>query len=262
MGKSNRAIDVARDGAEIEHVSTENQLTQRIAQLDVEALRRRFAEDEILILPDFVPAPLLEQLQREARVLLPQARRSHLPFVRKGGAISHPTIRAQAPHLYALQGSQVLRQTFQRIADGPILEARQPDDPHASALYTYTERGDHIKWHYDDCGCEPQAAYSIILGLIDRSSSLLELVTFKKTPGRTPVRRLVRVEPGTLVYFCGTNVWHRVTPLGRGEERATFSFVYVKENNHPRGWNKVQLEAINTLLYFGPRALFKRQPDR
>jgi hypothetical protein len=241
---------------------TEHILSERVRGLDVEGLRQRFAEDEILVLPDFVPAPLLTELVREARSLMPQARRSHLPFVRKGGAISHPTIRAQAPQLYALQESPILRAMFQRVADGPILEARQPDDPHASALYTYTERGDHIKWHYDDCGCEPQAAYSIILGLIDRSSSLLELVTFKKTPGKTPVRRLLRVTPGLLVFFCGTNVWHRVTPLGSGEERVTFSFVYVKKDNHPKGFNKLQLEAINTLLYFGLGGLFKKRPDR
>lgn len=243
-------------------VTVEDELRALTERLPVTALTEQFRQDELLVLRDFVPARVLAEMVAETRRLMPSARRSYLPFVRKGGAISHPTIQRAAPALHAFQLSPALREMFQRIADGPVLEARKQDDPHASAIYTYTRPGDHIGWHYDDCGCEPQAAYSIILGLVDRSSSLLELITFKKTPGKAPVRRLVRVEPGTLVFFCGSNVWHRVTPLQRGEERATFSFVYVKQNSHPHGWDKLQLEAINTLLYFGPRALFKRQPDR
>jgi hypothetical protein len=239
----------------------ERTLRAYVATLDVDGLRRRFREDEILVLDDFVPSPMLGEMIAETRRLMPRARRSHLPFVRKGGAISHPTILAEAPALDAFQASPSLRAFFQTIADGPVLEARK-NDPHASAIYTYTERGDHIKWHYDDCGCVPQAAYSIILGLIEQSSCILEAVTFKKSPGRPEVERSIKVSPGTLVFFCGTNVWHRVTPLGRGEERATFSFVYVKEGNHPKGLEKLHLEAMNTLLYFGPKGLFKRTPDR
>jgi hypothetical protein len=238
----------------------ERALRELAASLDVDELTRRFREDDLLILPDFIPAPLLEQIVAETRGVMPKARRSHLPFVRKGGAVSHPTITAECPALYALQASPALRAVFQRVA-GVALEQRKQDDPHASAIYTYTEPGDHIRWHYDDCGCEPQAAYSIILGLIDRSSCDLELVTGLKTPGRTQVRRLLRVTPGMLVFFCGTNVWHRVTPLGRSEERATFSWVYVTEGHHPHGLDKLYLEAMNTLLYFGPSRLFKRRPD-
>jgi len=242
--------------------SVERTLERLVAGLDVPALTARFAEDDILILPNFLPAPLLARMVAETRRLMPRARRSYLPFVRKGGAISHPTIVAEAPALNGFQASPALRAMFERVADGPRLEARKPDDIHASAIYTYTERGDHIKWHYDDCGCEPKAAYSIIFGLVDRSSSVLEAVTFLKTPGRRPVRRLIRVDPGMLIFFCGTNVWHRVTPLARGEERATFSFVYVKENSHPHGWDKLYLQFVNTLLYFGPLSLFKKRPDR
>src|SRR5262249_41788054 len=162
----------------------------------------------------------------------------------------------RAPTLFAVQGSLALRLFFQRIVDGPRLDPRKPDDPHASAIYTYTQPGDFIKWHYDDCGCEPQAAFSIIAGLIDHSSSVLETVMYTKTPGRTPMRRLIQTKPGMFVFFCGSQVWHRVTPLGRGEERATFSYVYVRDGIYPSGWEKVYLDAMNTLLYFGPRNLF------
>jgi hypothetical protein len=240
--------------------TVEDALRELAAGLDVDALTRRFREDELLVLPDFLPPAVLAQVVAETRRVMPRARRSYLPFVRKGGAVSHPTITAEAPGLHALQASPSLRALFQRIA-GPVLEQRKQDDPHASAVYTYTEPGDFIRWHYDDCGCEPQAAYSIILGLIDRSTCLLELVTFKKSPGKAQVRRLVKTTPGTLVFFCGSNVWHRVTPLGRGEERATFSWVYVTEGKHPHGLDKLYLEAMNTLLYFGPRRLFKKRPD-
>jgi hypothetical protein len=240
----------------------EQRLAEHVAGMDVAALARRFRECEILVLEEFLPPEILHACVAETRSLMPSARRSYLPFVRKGGAISHPTIRERAPTLFAVQGSAALRLFFQRIVDGPRLDARKPDDPHASAIYAYTKPGDFIGWHYDDCGCEPEAAFSIIMGLVDRSSSVLETITFKKSRERAPVRRLIRVTPGMFVFFCGSQVWHRVTPLGRGEERATFSFVYVRDGNHPRGWEKLYLDTMNTLLYFGPKNLFKKRPDR
>ena len=90
----------------------------------------------------------------------------------------------------------------QQIA-GPELEHRRADDPHAFALYVYDRAGDHVGWHRDDCGCVPEASFTAILGLVNRSRSCLEFELWKDAKDRRPERRAIATEPGTFVFFCG-----------------------------------------------------------
>ncbi len=229
----------------------EDVLRESIARLDPAALAARFREEHLLVL-DFLPPDLVHAMVREASSHAPRAHRRRVPFVRKGGAIAHRAITDSAPTLRALQRSRALLALFQSIA-GPELELRRDDDPHASALYVYRRRGDHVGWHFDDCGCEKEASFTVILGLVDRSSSRLDFELFREHPSRAPVRRSIATGPGTLVFFCGSNAYHRVTPLRRGEERISFSFVYVKKGHQPSGLDRVRQRAIDTFLYFGLR---------
>ncbi len=229
----------------------EQSLQGAITSQDVRALARRYQEDDgHLVLPGFLGGPLLDEAIAEVRRLMPSAHRSYVPFMRRGSAISHPAIASSAPTLHAIQGSPALLDFFQQIT-GPTLEHRRADDPHASALYVYTRARDHVSWHYDDCGCVPEASFTVLLGLVNRTTSQLQIELFRRPGSGRRVIRSVSTEPGTLVFLCGTKAYHRVTPLREGEERVAFSFVYVKDGHHPEGLARLRQNAIDSLLYFG-----------
>jgi hypothetical protein len=250
--------------------SLESALHARLAALDVEALVRRYQdEDGLLILPDVIPPEHIAVMQREARSLMPLSRRTFAPFIRKAEAICHFDITARAPSLHALQQSPSLHALCARVA-GLELGFRSAGDPHASGLYVYNRPRDHVGWHYDDCGCEPETSFTIIAGIIDDSSSRLEVELHRndkaheraRPPGSAPrpaIRRSIATRPGTLVFFRGSSVYHRVTPLAAGEERVSFSFVYVKKGFHPRGFDRIWQSTIDTLLYFGWRGVPRRR---
>jgi len=229
-----------------------------VAGLDVEALTRRYHEDDgLILLEDFIPPAQREAMAREVHALLPVARRTHVLLVRKAEAVCHFDIVERAPTLRALQRSPSLRALFRRVT-GHDLEYRDEGDPHASGLYVYNRRGDHVGWHYDDCGCAPDASFTVIAGVIDDSTSRLEVELHRKTPGRTPERRSITTRPGTFAFFRGSSVYHRVTPLGAGQERVTFSFVYVRKGFQPQGWDRLWQSTIDTFLYFGRKGVPRR----
>src|SRR5262249_34658948 len=85
----------------------------------------------------------------------------------------------------------------------------------------YTEPGDHIGFHFDTSYYKG-SRYTVLVGLIERSSSRLVCQLFKDDPsGRPIVERRLATHPGTLVAFNGDKLWHAITPLGESEERVT-----------------------------------------
>lgn len=233
----------------------ERQLRDAIAGLDVEALARRYqADGGVIVLPPLVPAPLLGEMIDEARRLAADARRMHVPLVRKARAVPHQHIARAAPALHALQQSPSLLALLQRIA-GRDLERARDSDPQASALYAYRDAGDHVGWHRDDCGCEPEASFTALLGLASRGSSRLQIDLHHDEPGARPVVRSIATTPGTFLFFRGSSTYHRITPLARGDERISYSMVFVKKGHHPKGFDAVYQTMINTFLYFGVDAL-------
>jgi hypothetical protein len=226
-------------------------LADYVAGLDLEVLGRRYHQDEgLLVLPQLLPPSLCAQMVTEARRLLPGAVRKWVPGVRQAGAISHQEIVAAAPTLHAVHQSPTLLALFSQLS-GIELGHRQADEPHASALYTYTQPGDFMSWHFDDCGLRPGDSFSTIIGLVDRSASRLELMAGGDLPDRPRLRRQLKTEPGSIAFFCGSRVYHRVTPLVAGEERISFSFTYLRQGRQPRGSEAFRLKLGNSLLYFG-----------
>lgn len=250
--------------------SLEAALALRLGALDVVTLSRTYQEDDgLLVLPDVIPAVHVAAMQDEARALQPLSRRTFAPFIRKAEAICHFDIAARAPSLHALHQSPALMAFCTRIA-GLELVHRAADDPHASGLYVYNRPRDHVGWHYDDCGCEPAASFTVIAGILDDSSSRLEVELHRKDknhdrarapndPQKDPVRRSIATRPGSLVFFRGSSVFHRVTPLAADEQRVSFSFVYVKKGFHPKGFDRLWQSTIDTLLYFGWRGVPRRR---
>lgn len=233
----------------------ETLLATYVASLDEDAMARAYRDDDgFLLLPRLLPDALLTEMVAEARALMPRATRKHVPFVRKAGAIPHPVLEREAPALHALHRSASLLAMFQRVTGVP-LEHRHPEEAHQSALYTYTEPGDFMDWHYDECGCPPDDSFSTIIGLIDNhSSSRLEVETRR---GHAPIRQSIRTEPGSFAFFCGTRAYHRVTPLGPNEERVTFAFTYIRQGKQTGGIYNVRMRLGNALIYFGLGSFFR-----
>ena len=130
------------------------------------------------------------------------------------------------------------------------------DDPHACALYFYTEPGDHIGYHYDTSYYKGDR-YTVLLGLRDQSSSqLLCRLHTKKTDHEVKELSLT-TESGTFMFFNGDKLHHVVTPPAEGEERIVLtlqdetdlamSFTY--------RWFSNMKDAVG---YFGCSALFRR----
>jgi hypothetical protein len=137
---------------------------------------------------------------------------------------------------------------------GQRLEPCPASDPHACALYFYTEPGDHIGFHYDTSYYR-SARYTVLLGLIERSSSRLVCQLHRRAPDRAPVELSLATEPGTLVLFNGDTLWHAVTPLGPGEERVSLTMEYVTDPSmHP--WRRFISNMKDAIAYFGLQAVF------
>ena len=84
-----------------------------------------------------------------------------------------------------------------------------PSDPHACALYFYTEPGDHIGFHYDTSYYRGER-FTVLVGLIERSSSRLVCQLYRDVSGRTPVDLDLKTDPGTVVLFNGDKLWHAI----------------------------------------------------
>jgi hypothetical protein len=98
----------------------------------------------------------------------------------------------------------------------------------------------------------------VIIGLVNRSRALLRCRLHTKNPHRD-VRELdVATYPGTVVAFCGSKIYHAVTPLREGEYRVVLSLSYVTEQKHPKGFWRFTENAKDSLLYFGLPAILQR----
>ena len=94
-------------------------------------------------------------------------------------------------------------------------------------------------------------AFSTVVGVVDDSTSRLEIETHRDVAGRVPLLTQVHTVPGTFAFFCGTRAYHRVTPLAAGQRRITFAFTYVREGRRPGGVYEARLKLGNALVYFG-----------
>ena len=105
------------------------------------------------------------------------------------------------------------------------------DDPHAYALYYYTQPGDHIGWHYDTSYYDGRR-YTLLLGVLDDSSCRLDYELHTREPGVAVSPGSVQIPPGGLVFFDGDKLRHRITPSGENEMRVSLTFEYVTDPEH------------------------------
>jgi len=230
-----------------------------IGAVDVEKVLAEFREqNEFIFIPRFLPDEMVAAMQAEYRGFSArEIHRVYVPFFRKAGTISHNAIAARAPLTHALYRSPAMLAFASRLANR-TLELKNDVDAHAAALYVYQRRGDHVGFHYDDCGCEGTASYTATFGVINRTTSKVDVQLYRKHPVQ-PMRELqVSMTEGSLVFFCGAKAHHRVTPLGDDEERVTYSFAYVTEGKRLGGFRRFQENIKDAVLYFGPKAIFQK----
>ncbi len=231
-------------------------MTQALAGVDVESVRRRYWEqNEFVHLDRWLPRPLVERLVAEVDRVRPAINRNYIPRHKKGGSVSFYTLQEQAPTIVALYRSPAFLDFLAELT-GRRLQPCPPSDPHSCALYFYTEPGDHIGFHFDTSYYRG-ARYTVLLGLIERSSSRLVCQLYKNDPQRAPVELQLATDPGTLILFNGDKLWHAVTPLGEGEERVSLTLEYVTDPSmHPV--KRLFSNLKDAFAYFGFKAVFRR----
>ena len=230
-------------------------VARALATLDVERVRREYgAQNEFVCLERWLPAPLVERMLAEVERVRPAINRNFIPRHKKGGSVSFYALLEQAPTMVALYRAPAFVEFLAGLAGRP-LQPCPPDDPHSCALYFYTEPGDHIGFHFDTSYYRG-ARYTVLLGLVERSSSRLVCQLFKDDPQGRPIdERRLATHPGTLVAFNGDKLWHSITPLGENEERVSLTLEYVTDPSmHPL--KRLFSNLKDSFAYFGLKTVF------
>ena len=226
-----------------------------VARLDVVRLGREYREqDEFLLIPEFLPRAAVGAMLDDVRRLEPGLNRNYIPRHKKGGSVSAFAIADDGPALLAFYRSERFRRFLSELAQAPLLCC--PDaDPHACALYFYTEPGDHMGYHYDTSYYKG-ARYTVLFGLVQDSASRLRCRLHTRRPGHAPVDLEVATEPGTMVIFNGDKVYHGVSPSRAGDRRVVFTMEYVTSpemGRLPRLFSNLK----DAFAYFGVGALWR-----
>ena len=226
--------------------------------IPLEPLRRAFVEQgSFLFLPEFLPPEVTARLASAVDALQSSVNRNYLPGHKQGGSVGRHVLDERAPFIAELYRSRALIDMLEGIA-GERLQLSPPHDPHAYALYFYTRPGDHIGWHYDTSYYAGRR-YTVLLGVIDRSSCRLDYELHTRKKGVAIVPGSIQIPPGGLVFFDGDALRHRITPLKEGETRVSLTFEYVTDARMRRGWRLIS-NFKDALGYFGFRQVFTRRP--
>jgi len=237
-------------------------LRRAVSTLDCERIRRDYREQnecvfiERFLAPEVVERDLLPHVER----LRPEVHRNYIPGHKKGGSISAFTLDQKAHVFLSLYTAPAFMDFLSRLLETRLL--RCPDnDPHACALYYYTEPGDHIGFHYDTSYYRG-ARYTVLLGLVQRSESCrLVAQLYKDDPTRETIELPLAYGPGDLVIFNGNKLWHAVTPLGPGEERVVLTMEYVTDQEMALP-KRIFSNLKDAFAYFGVSALWPRRRSR
>ncbi len=237
----------------------ETSLANHFERLPLERLRAEFtAQAEFVVIDHCVPDDVLEGLITRAHELRPALHRNYIPGHKKGGSISAFHLDRAAFEFKALYASPTLLTTLETLTQRR-LHVCPNRDPHAFALYYYTEEGDHVGYHYDTSYYQGER-YTVLIGLIDKSSCRLECQLYKNESTRETEVLSLDLPPGRLVLFNGDKLYHRVTALGAGEERVVLTLEYLTniDINPARRFISNMKDAI---AYFGFKQIFGRRPS-
>lgn len=233
-------------------------VTRAVSALDVERLRKEYwDQNEFLFLRKFLPESVVrEAMVPEAERLKSRLNRNYIPMHKKGGSVSYFLLREQAPIFLEIYRSPAFIEFVSALA-GTHLMVCPENDPHACALYYYTEPGDHIGFHFDTSYYNG-ARYTVLLGLINQSVHCkLACHLHKKDPTREVKELELLTEPGDLAVFNGDKLWHAVTPLGEGEYRVMLTLEYLTDPTMG-SFKRIYSNLKDAFAYFGLKAFLKK----
>ena len=223
---------------------------------DLERVRREFVQnDEYVCVEDALPAQIVDRIRRE--VVVGHATRSFVRWYRAAGSVGYRRIQVEAPFTAALYRSRAMRDYVSALCGKPM-QCKSDDDDHACTFYVYSKPGDRMSFHYDVCGCEDAASYSMIIGVIDDSSQKLLVALHRGDKSRAAQSLSISTKPGLMITFAGSKVWHGVSRLGRDELRVTLGLAYATNNHQPAKRRLVKVTA-DTLFHFGLGGMLKRR---
>jgi phosphatidylglycerophosphate synthase/alkylated DNA repair dioxygenase AlkB len=232
----------------------------RAAIADTGSLRQSFVEQGSFIrVPGFANDALVAGLIAAAQTTQPLLNRNYIPGHKRGGSVSRYTLDQHAPDIGELYHSPAFIDWLSALC-GEKLQPSPPSDPHGYALYFYTQPGDHIGWHYDNSYYAGRR-YTVLLGVIDDSSCLLEYELHTRDADRASQREAIRLAPGDLVFFDGDRLHHRITPSKQGERRVSLTLEYVTNPAMHPVWRFVS-NMKDSIAYFGFRQVFGRMMTR
>jgi hypothetical protein len=236
-------------------------IQQGLQALEFERVHRQYWEqNECVVLERFLPAEVLAySLLPEVEPLRADVHRNYLPRHKKGGSVSYYTLVEKAPAVLTLYRHPALIDFLSRLVGAPVMPCPE-DDPHACALYFYTEPGDHIGFHYDTSYYRG-ARYTVLVGLVQRSQACqLVCQLYKDDPTRERQDLQIPTHPGTMVIFNGDKLWHAVTPLEPGAERIMLTMEYVT-SREMGAFKRFISNMKDAIAYFGVSALWRGRPS-
>jgi hypothetical protein len=237
-------------------VGARGDLREALARLDPGPLRHQFLrQGSFVSLDEFLPPDWTAQLIGAVAAVQNCVNRNYLPGHKQGGSVSRHALDKLAPCVADLYRTPALIE-FLEVICGERLQPSPADDAHAYALYFYTEPGDHIGWHYDTSYYVGRR-YTLLIGVLDRSSCVLEYELHTREKGVAAERGEMKIPPGGLVFFDGDSLRHRITPLGSGEMRVSLTFEYVTDPKM-RPWWRLISNFKDAVAYFGFRQVFRR----
>src|SRR5262245_10888418 len=211
------------------------------------------AQDEFVVVENFLPAEVLAQWDRQLEQLKPHVHGNFIPKHKKGGSVAYSSVSKLSPALTAVYHQPRFIEFLRRIVQARIVEC--PDsDQHRCALYSYTEEGDHIGWHYDTSYYKDRR-WTVLVGFQDQSSSKLLCHLHTRNPGHLIEKLELKVRPGAMVLFNGDKVLHSVTPTRAGEHRYIVSMQYVT-SGEMNPFMRFVSNMKDAIAYFGFRGVF------
>lgn len=229
-------------------------VAQAISQQDSKQLAEQYKnQSQMIVIEDFIPrAYVVDNLVAEVDACTPYVNRVNVPGFKKSGSISCQLLQQHAPQLYQLYHNPAFLQFIASIVSEKLFLSPE-SDPHAAALYYYTEAGDRIKNHYDKSFYKGKR-FTVLLGMIQDSVSS-KLMCYpgasKKNMKKNPMS--VYTHPGTLVVFNGDALWHEVTPLAENERRVILTMEFLTDTRIS-AVSKIVSDFKDRYLYFGKPA--------
>ena len=234
-----------------------DEVQRAIRSLDFNQVNKTYWEqNECLFLEQFSPPKVVEQsLLPVVELLRSDVHRNYIPKHKKGGSISYYALIEKAPAFLTLYRSPAFIEFLSRLVNARLMPC--PDnDPHACALYFYTEPGDHMGFHYDKSYYKG-ARYTVLMGLVQRSEHCRLVCQLYKDDPKRQIREVrLETKPGSMVIFNGNRLWHAITPLGEGEERIVLTMEYVT-NPDMGPFKRFVSNMKDAIAYFGISALLR-----